>query len=66
MSFGCVVPEHISPLGNRDLESLQRKVARVPRPVEDIIFVLWGRGGVRPETTKAGALGFGADDVASP
>lgn len=54
------------PLGNRDLESLQRKVARVPRPVEDIIFVLWGRGGVRPETTKAGALGFGADDVASP
>jgi AAA+ ATPase superfamily predicted ATPase len=54
------------PLGNRDLEGLRRKLARVPRPVEDITFVLWGRGGVRPETTQTGALGFGANEVASP
>lgn len=53
------------PLGSRDLENLRRKVTRVPHPVEDVIFGLWGRGGVRAETTKAGALGFDADDVAS-
>lgn len=53
------------PLGPRDLRALIGKLARVPRPVDDPIFALWGRGGVEPDLRKAGALGFDLVDVLS-
>jgi hypothetical protein len=46
------------PLDTRDLEVLRRKVTRVPRPVDQPVYALWGRGGVTPDVPRAGALGF--------
>jgi AAA+ ATPase superfamily predicted ATPase len=51
------------PLGTRDLRELIAKLPRVPRPVEDPIFALWGRGGVEADVRRAGALGFDLRDV---
>lgn len=51
------------PLQPRDLETLRRKVARTPAPADEVLPVLWGRGGVTDPVRAAGALGFGVDDV---
>ena len=51
------------PLDTRDLESLRRKVTRVPKPVDTPTYALWGRGGVEQAVKRAGALGFGIEDV---
>lgn len=53
------------PLGPRDLRELIGKLARVPRPIDDPIFALWGRGGVEADLRKAGAFGFDLADVLS-
>jgi AAA+ ATPase superfamily predicted ATPase len=46
------------PLGARALNELRRKVARVPKPVDEPILALWGRSGVDREVTRQGARGF--------
>jgi AAA+ ATPase superfamily predicted ATPase len=51
------------PLGLSDLRTLIRKAARVPSPVDDPLFALWGRGGVDRAVHRAGAMGFDVDDV---
>ncbi|MDE3074757.1 MAG: hypothetical protein KGJ86_04960, partial [Chloroflexota bacterium] len=51
------------PLGNRELEALRRKVLRVPNPVEEPVYALWGRGGVEARVKEAGALGFALEDM---
>jgi uncharacterized protein len=52
-----------TPLGRRDLEQLRRKAARAPRPVEEPLYALWGRGGVLKGLTQERVLGFGPDDM---
>ncbi len=54
------------PLGRRELRDLVGKTAHVPRPVEEPIYVLWGRGGVDRSVREAGALSFDLEDVISP
>ncbi len=51
------------PLGSRDLARLQRKATRAPHPVEDPIYVLWGRGGVEPRICSELVRGFDVRDV---
>jgi AAA+ ATPase superfamily predicted ATPase len=51
------------PLGTRELEMLRRKVTRVPKPVPEPMYALWGRGGVEPAVKAAGALGFGLEEM---
>ncbi|HLQ33260.1 MAG TPA: DUF234 domain-containing protein, partial [Chloroflexota bacterium] len=46
------------PLANRDLEALRRKVTYVPKPVDEPVYALWGRGGADPEVKRSGALVF--------
>jgi AAA+ ATPase superfamily predicted ATPase len=52
-------------MGMRELEELRRKASRVPHPDDELLYGLWGRGGVRPEVTRAGALGFNLEAVLS-
>ena len=54
------------PLDQRDLRELIGKVSRVPRPVSDPLYVLWGRSGIEPDVRAAGALGFEVEDVLRP
>ncbi len=54
------------PLGRRELQDLVRKTWRVPEPVEEPIYALWGRGGVERSVRAAGALGFALEDVIGP
>jgi hypothetical protein len=49
----------------RDLRPLIAKTQRVPRPVDDPMYALWGRNGVGPDVKRAGALGFDLDDMLS-
>lgn len=49
------------PLSLGDLAQLRRTLARLPRPVDDPVFALWGRHGVTPDV-RGHALGF---DVAA-
>lgn len=51
------------PLGLKDLRGLMAKASRVPDPVEDPLFALWGRRGVDADVRRAGALGFGVADL---
>ncbi len=51
------------PLGMRDLRTLMTKVRRVPNPVDDPRWALWGRGGVDSEVRRFGALGFDLEDM---
>lgn len=53
------------PLGRGDLDALRRKLLRTPRPVEDPILVLWGRGGATREAKQEGARAFDLKDVLS-
>lgn len=54
------------PLGRGDLERLRRKATRVPRPVDEPIYALWGRGGVEPAVERAGALSFNPAQMLEP
>lgn len=54
------------PLAARDLDVLRRKVARVPKPVDDPVLALWGRAGVNRELISQGALGFDARAMLRP
>lgn len=54
------------PLDTRDLEALRRKVTRVPEPVPEPLYALWGRGGVTPEVRHAGGLGFDIEATLAP
>lgn len=51
------------PMDARDLRQLADRAFCVPEPVDEPIYGLWGRSGVRPEVRAAGALGFDAEDV---
>ena len=51
------------PLGRRDLAQLEAKLARVPRPVEEPLLVLWGRAGAEESVTRDGALAFSVRDM---
>ena len=51
------------PLGRRDLRATGGKLARVPRPIDQPLLVLWGRGGADESVTSAGALAFSAGDM---
>jgi hypothetical protein len=51
------------PLGTRELEALRRKVVRVPDPVPEPIYALWGRSGVDPAVKAAGARGFSLEEM---
>lgn len=51
------------PLGTRDLAELIENRARVPRPMDDVRFALWGRGGVDRHLRRQGVLGFDVRDV---
>jgi len=54
------------PLGRRELARLREKATRVPRPVPEPIFALWGRGGVEDSVAREGALGFSPRDMLAP
>jgi len=54
------------PLGRWELRELMAKTGRVPEPVEEPIYALWGRGGVERSVRAVGALGFGLEDVIRP
>jgi hypothetical protein len=54
------------PLGRRDLEQLRRKTARTPRPVDEPLYALWGRGGVDPQIVGERVLGFGPEEMLKP
>jgi len=51
------------PLGMRDLEALRRKSDRVPRPLPQLRYALWGRAGVEEEVIRSGALGYGLGEM---
>lgn len=53
-------------LGRRDLEQLRRKTARVPRSIDEPLYVLWGRGGVQSDLEQEHVLGFGPEDMLAP
>lgn len=53
------------PLGLRDLRALIGKADRVPRPVDDPLFALWGRSGIDVDVEHAGARGFSLEDMLS-
>lgn len=46
------------PLGVRELRSLVQKTKRVPKPVDDPQYALWGRGGVDKDARSTGVLSF--------
>jgi AAA+ ATPase superfamily predicted ATPase len=46
------------PLGQKELEVLRRKVARVPRPVDEPTYVLWGRAGASDAVKSASVMVF--------
>ncbi len=50
-------------LGRRDLEQLKRKAARTPRPIEEPIYGLWGRGGIERGLAQKNVLGFGPEEM---
>ena len=52
-----------APLGLRDLVRLATKARQTPRPYQEPLLALWGRGGVTPEVEQAGGLGFSGADV---
>jgi hypothetical protein len=54
------------PLNGRDLARLRNKAHRVPSPVDEPLFVLWGRGGISSEVTRAGALGYDLEATLAP
>jgi uncharacterized protein len=51
------------PLGPRELAQLRAKSTRVPRVVEDPLYVLWGRGGVDRRIRSERVLGFGPREM---
>lgn len=53
------------PLGMAELESLRRKTARTPRPLDMPVYALWGRAGVAADVRRAGAKGFDLTDILS-
>ncbi len=46
------------PLGNHELDELAAKLRSVPDPVPQPTFLLYGRGGARPEMLSERVLGF--------
>jgi AAA+ ATPase superfamily predicted ATPase len=51
------------PLGRADVERLLRALRRVPDPVAEPRLLLWGRGGVRPDSAVGPVLAFGPSDI---
>jgi uncharacterized protein len=51
------------PLGRRDLARLEGKLARVPRPLDKPLLLLWGCGGAEQSVTRDGARAFSARDM---
>lgn len=51
------------PLGRRDLAQLEGKLARVPRPLDKPLLLLWGRGGAEQGVIRDGVLAFSARDM---
>ncbi len=52
--------------GFRDVNELIAKKAHAPRPVEEPLLALWGRGGVERDVLRSGVLGFDAQAMLSP
>lgn len=52
-----------APLRRRVLENLMLRSARVPDPVPDPIYALWGRGGADEAVRATGALIYDVSDV---
>jgi AAA+ ATPase superfamily predicted ATPase len=46
------------PLGGKELEALRRKAARVPRPVDEPNYILWGRSGAVDAVRSASVMAF--------
>lgn len=62
----CLVGEarwQRAPLGTRDLAGLRGKLAFVPQPVAEPIFVLWGRSGATEAAKRSGALAFNVGEM---
>lgn len=53
------------PLGMRDLRMLMAKTERTPKPVDDPLYILWGRTGIEPAVRRAVARGFDLEDMVS-
>ena len=51
------------PLGRSDLDKLGPSPRYVPHPTPDPWYVLWGRGGVQPDTTATKVLGYGPAEM---
>jgi len=51
------------PLDVADLDQLRLKTVRVPHPVEEPTYALWGRSGITEAARRAGALGFDAEAI---
>lgn len=54
------------PLGSRDLNKLIAKVPRTPRPIDEPLMALWGRGGVERDLLTRRVLGYEAEAMLSP
>lgn len=46
------------PLGMQAFLDLQRMLQVAPRPLDDMTFAFWSRGGVTPDVRRAGALSY--------
>ncbi|HLG69594.1 MAG TPA: ATP-binding protein [Chloroflexota bacterium] len=65
-SRSCLLGEakwQAQPVGRRELDGLRLKTVRVPDPVEEPVYALWGRNGVDPQVRQAGGLGFSLEDI---
>ncbi len=51
------------PLGSRDVAALRAKVAVVPRPIDDPLLVLWGRGGLDQRLRSDTVRGYGPAEM---
>lgn len=51
------------PLGSRAVDELAAKLRLVPSPVAQPLLMLWGRGGVRPDTLVGAVRGYGPADI---
>lgn len=53
----------VRPLTGHDAERLAAKASAVPRPIEDPILLLWGRGGLDTRARRDGIRGFDLADM---
>ena len=51
------------PLGQREIVQLLAKTAAVPSPIDELLLVLWGRGGLEPQLRGERVRGYDLDQM---